>query len=103
MSDDTVAAPKVKKDKYAGLRHVPTQTRGKRKVDLIAEHTKLVLRTVGRDRFTTEQVAESAGVSIGVIYRYFDDKVDLLNYVWPKRRDQFYPKKKNKRSAYKSS
>lgn len=44
-----------------------------------------VYASEGRDRFTTEMVASLAGVAIGTVYRYFEDKVDLLNEAVPNR------------------
>lgn len=39
----------------------------------------------GRDEFTTQHVAELAGVSIGTVYRYANSRVDLMDAVWPNR------------------
>jgi hypothetical protein len=47
--------------------------------------------TVGRDRITTAQVAERAGCSIGTIYRYFPDRVAMLDHVWPGRPGKYLP------------
>lgn len=41
--------------------------------------------TIGRDRMTTAQVAELAGCSIGTFYRYFIDRVALLDSIAPDR------------------
>ena len=37
----------------------------------------------GRDRFTTKHVSDIAGVSIGSVYRYFPDRVAILEQVAP--------------------
>ena len=69
------------------LRVQPQQQRSKAQLAAIEKAARSILHTVGRDRFTTGQVAAAAGVSIGTIYRYFPDKVAILDQVWPERRD----------------
>jgi len=44
-------------------------------IDMIAMH--------GRDGFTTNHIASEAGMSIGLIYRYFDDRRAILNWLYP--------------------
>jgi hypothetical protein len=53
-----------------------------RQIEAAALH---VLAECGRDRFTTSNVAEAAGCSIGTLYRYFPDRVALLDHIWPDR------------------
>lgn len=43
----------------------------------------LVIGEVGRDRITSALVARKAGVSIGTFYRYFNDAVEILEYLYP--------------------
>lgn len=40
---------------------------------------------VGLNWITSGLVAREAGVSIGTFYRYFEDTVALLDYIWPER------------------
>lgn len=40
---------------------------------------------IGRDRMTTADVAKSAKCSIGTVYRYFTDRVALLDDIAPDR------------------
>lgn len=84
-SSDSAAAPAV--------RHPPKQFRSHATIAKIETATRRALQDpgVGRDRFTTAQVAELAGVSIGTIYRYFPDRVALLDFVWPDRGDVTLP------------
>jgi AcrR family transcriptional regulator len=56
----------------------------KTKKQIIVASVK-VLNEKGRDRFSTTAVAEQAGVSIGTLYRYYADRVDLLDVVDPDR------------------
>lgn len=37
------------------------------------------------------QRAEVAGVSIGTVYRYFPDRVAILDHLWPDRADTYWP------------
>ena len=95
------------------LRHVPTQARSVVTLNLIVDAAERLLAdpTVGRDWFNTSTLLKElhrvdklankkAGVtvktkrSIGTIYRYFEDFVALLDYLWPERpNDVFIPTK----------
>lgn len=74
-------------------RHAPKQGRAQLTLDKIELAIKTVLSdpNIGRDRFTTAQVAELAGVSIGSVYRYFTDRTAMLEYIWPERGDTYLP------------
>lgn len=39
----------------------------------------------GFDRFTSADIARAAGVSIGIFYRYFADRVAVLDALYPDR------------------
>ena len=67
------------------LRNTPTQTRAVKTLESIEAAALVHYDEVGRDRFNTTSVAKLAGVSIGTLYRYFEDKVELLNAVRPDR------------------
>ena len=75
------------------LRHTPVQARSKKTVEKLEEAAKVVLETIGRDAFTTAHVAEQAGVSIGTLYRYWPDRVAILDHIWPGRADTFFVRK----------
>ena len=69
------------------LRNVPKQTRSEKRLAAIRK-AGVDLYTnplIGRDRMTTAQVADLAGCSIGTFYRYFDDRVALLDAIAPER------------------
>jgi AcrR family transcriptional regulator len=70
----------------------PQQRRSVATLEKIELAIKTVLRDseVGRDRFTTAQVAEVAGVSIGTVDRYFSDRTAMLEHVWPDRADTYF-------------
>jgi AcrR family transcriptional regulator len=57
----------------------PRQARAKETVNLILEASARLLVRRGFDRFTTNEVAEVAGVSIGSLYQYFPNKEALVS------------------------
>jgi AcrR family transcriptional regulator len=59
-------------------RRIPRQTRAGETVAAIVEAAAQVLEAGGLPAFTTNAVAERAGVSIGTLYQYFADKNALL-------------------------
>lgn len=59
-------------------RKQPLQARAQKTVDVIVEATARILEKHGHDGFTTNAVAERAGVSIGTLYQYFPNKEALL-------------------------
>lgn len=63
------------------MRKTPKQKRSESTVDDISEAAIQLLDTAGAAKFTTNHVAERAGVSIGSLYRYFPDKGAILRYI----------------------
>ena len=59
-------------------RRTPRQTRAEETVAAIIEAAAQVLEATGLKAFTTNAVAERAGVSIGTLYQYFADKHAIL-------------------------
>jgi AcrR family transcriptional regulator len=64
-----------------GLRKVPTQERSKRMIATILDAAEKVMVRVGYETFTTNHVAEEAGISVGSVYQYFPDKHALVAYL----------------------
>src|SRR5436190_23326308 len=62
-------------------RRIPRQARAEETVAAILEGAAQVLEAGGLAAFTTNAVAERAGVSIGTLYQYFADKQALLRAV----------------------
>ena len=60
------------------LRNAPVQARSAARLEALLDATAAVLDDVGMERLTTALVAERAGASIGTVYRYFPDRVTLL-------------------------
>lgn len=65
------------------LRTPPVQARANATIDKIVAAAREEIRLVGRDRYSTGDVAKRAGVSVGVIYRYFPDKFALFEHIYP--------------------
>jgi AcrR family transcriptional regulator len=59
-------------------RKQPKQTRSQTTVEAILTATAHILTESGAEKFTTNRVAERAGVSIGSLYQYFPNKKALL-------------------------
>ena len=60
------------------LRKTPSQARSAWTVDVILQAAAQVLEARGEDALTTKTVAERAGVSIGTLYQYFDNRDAIL-------------------------
>lgn len=61
------------------MRKRPRQVRSKATVDAIVEAAARILNEHGWAGFTTNKVAEAAGVSVGSYYQYFPDKHSLID------------------------
>lgn len=60
------------------LRRKASQARSRQKVALIIEASAQVLTVHGYRRSTTNMIAERAGVSVGTIYQYFNNKDEIF-------------------------
>jgi AcrR family transcriptional regulator len=65
-------------DQRTRPRKQPRQARAQHTVEAIIEAAARILEEQGHGGFTTNAVAELAGVSIGTLYQYFPDKDALL-------------------------
>ncbi|HHX4059262.1 MAG: TetR/AcrR family transcriptional regulator [Burkholderia contaminans] len=65
----------------AAMRKAPRQARSRATVDVIVTAGARVLDTHGWAGFTTNEVAEVAGVSIGSVYQYFPNKLALVDAI----------------------
>ncbi len=61
------------------MRKNPKQQRSREMVERLLDATAACLATQGLDATTTNHIAEEAGVSIGSLYQYFDDKDALVH------------------------
>ncbi len=60
------------------LRRIPRQARSQQTVDFILEAAAYILSEEGIEGFTTNRVAERAGVNIASLYQYFPNKSAIL-------------------------
>jgi AcrR family transcriptional regulator len=60
------------------VRTEPIQERSAARIDALLDAAADVVDEIGFDRLTTAMVAERAGASIGTVYRYFPDRIVLL-------------------------
>ena len=60
------------------LRKKPQQVRSKLMVENILEASIRVLQNFPHEKFTTNRVAEAAGISVGSLYQYYPNKRALL-------------------------
>lgn len=63
------------------MRKEPRQERARTTVEAILEAAARILDRQGWGRFTTNAVAEAAGVSIGSLYQYFPNKLALVEAI----------------------
>lgn len=63
------------------MRKEPRQARSRATVEAVVEAGARILSEQGWAGFTTNKVAEAAGVSIGSLYQYFPDKVSLVGAI----------------------
>lgn len=59
------------------MRKIPKQARSRLLVASIIDATAIVIAKQGLAAATTARIAEQAGISIGSLYQYFDNKEDL--------------------------
>ena len=76
MSEEVL--PPGEGEKMRLLRNAPVQARSAARLAGLLDAAASVLDEVGMERLTTALVAERAGASIGTVYRYFPDRVTLL-------------------------
>ena len=67
------------------LRHAPIQDRANQRVSTILSAAETVIKTLGRDSFTTKDIADLAGCAVGTVYRYFPNRVAVLDALYPDR------------------
>jgi AcrR family transcriptional regulator len=60
------------------LRNEPVQARSTARLSALLNAAASVIDEIGYERLTTAMVAEKAGASIGTVYRYFPDRIAVL-------------------------
>lgn len=74
----------MKRGSQAGIarllpRREPQQARSRHIVERILSASRALINESGSHEFTTNHIAERAGLSIGSVYRYFPSKVAILS------------------------
>ncbi|MDP3208033.1 MAG: TetR/AcrR family transcriptional regulator [Rhodoglobus sp.] len=65
-------------DTLVPLRNAPVQARSTARLTALLDAAAAVVDEIGFERLTTAMVADRAGASIGTVYRYFPDRIALL-------------------------
>ncbi|GAA3742263.1 TetR/AcrR family transcriptional regulator [Leifsonia bigeumensis] len=71
------------------LRNEPVQARSTARLTSLLDAAAAAIDHVGFERLTTAMVAERAGASIGTVYRYFPDRIAVLQSVAARAVDRF--------------
>jgi len=72
----------------APIRVEPVQARSTARVNALLDAASATMHDYGYEQLTTAMVAERAGASIGTVYRYFPDRVAVLQAVAARNLDQ---------------
>lgn len=65
----------------APLRNEPVQVRSTARLSALLDAAAQAIQEIGYERLTTAMVAERSGASIGTVYRYFPDRIAVLQSV----------------------
>lgn len=76
MAQTHLEAPRV--ESTAVIRNEPVQARSAARLTALLDAAAEVVHEIGYERLTTAMVAERAGASIGTVYRYFPDRIAVL-------------------------
>ena len=74
----TVAIADNPLDGLLQLRNEPVQARSTARLTALLDAAAAIIDEIGFERLTTAMVAERAGASIGTVYRYFPDRIAVL-------------------------
>ena len=70
------------------LRNEPVQARSTARLAALLDAAAAVVDEIGYERLTTAMVAERAGASIGTVYRYFPDRIAVLQALGARNLDR---------------
>ncbi|AZZ55497.1 TetR family transcriptional regulator [Rathayibacter iranicus] len=71
------------------VRNEPVQVRSAARLASLLDAAASVVDEVGFDRLTTAMVAERAGAAIGTVYRYFPDRIAVLQALRERALERF--------------
>lgn len=83
----TQTAP-VRSDGAGLIRNEPVQARSAARLTALLDAAAAVVDEIGYERLTTAMVAERAGASIGTVYRYFPDRIAVLQSLAARNADR---------------
>ena len=83
--NDTIDKPV---DSRITLRNEPVQARSTARLTALLDAAAQIADEIGFERLTTAMVAERAGASIGTVYRYFPDRIVLLQALGARNLDR---------------
>jgi AcrR family transcriptional regulator len=90
-----VSAPALADETTLGnlsLRNEPVQARSAARLAGLLDAAAAVIDELGYERLTTAMVAERAGASIGTVYRYFPDRIAVLQALGARNLDRVLSK-----------
>jgi AcrR family transcriptional regulator len=70
------------------VRVEPVQVRSSQRVVALLDATAAVVHEIGYETLTTAMVADRAGASIGTVYRYFPDRIGVLQALISRNRQR---------------
>jgi len=76
MAQTHLEAPRL--EGTAVIRNEPVQARSAARLTALLDAAAHVVHEIGYERLTTAMVADRAGASIGTVYRYFPDRIAVL-------------------------
>lgn len=76
MVQTHLEAPRI--EGTAVIRNEPVQARSAARLTALLDAAAHVIHEIGYERLTTAMVADRAGASIGTVYRYFPDRIAVL-------------------------
>ena len=76
MADQNLS--EIASDGSVLLRNEPVQARSTARLASLLDAAAAIIDEIGYERLTTAMVAERAGASIGTVYRYFPDRIVVL-------------------------
>lgn len=84
-----MSAPRSLPDSSLGaIRVEPVQIRSSQRLAALLDATAAVVHDIGYETLTTAMVAERAGASIGTVYRYFPDRIAVLQALISRNRQR---------------
>jgi AcrR family transcriptional regulator len=84
---ETQLAPS-RSDAAGLIRNEPVQARSAARLTALLDAAAAVVDEIGYERLTTAMVAERAGASIGTVYRYFPDRIAVLQSLAARNADR---------------